>query len=217
MSDITKFFQRVFKSETREDPKKVREDSPDCSQISQTSDIPDDIFTKALNSPDYVAILFNCLKNLECKMRELSVSSKETTTSQIKGVKQLSDLTDSVQLISDKFVKYEKDRKAKDELITKLQTQVTELTDKVVSLLYKLTNKQYSRRNCLLIDGIKENRNEETDTLSISTINEHLGLDIQPSDIDRMHRIGDKNKARKTGRAIIIKFTMYNIKKKKVS
>ena len=31
MSDITKFFQIVFKSETREDPKKVREDSPDCS------------------------------------------------------------------------------------------------------------------------------------------------------------------------------------------
>ena len=129
-------------------------------------------------------------------------------------MKQLSDLTDSVQLISDKFVKYEKDRKAKDELITKLQTQVTELTDKVVFLLYKLTNKQYSRRNCLLIDGIKENRNEDTDTLSISTINEHLGLDIQPSDIDRMHRIGDKNKARRTGRAIIIKFTITILKKK---
>ena len=36
-------------------------------------------------------------------MREISVSSKETTASQIKDEKQLSDLTDSVQLISDKF------------------------------------------------------------------------------------------------------------------
>ena len=124
MRDITKFFQRGTKkrdssdkSETGEDPKKVRESSLDCSQISQTSDIPDDIFTESLNSPDCVAILFNCLKNLESKMREISVSSKETTASQIKGKKQLSDLTDSVQLISDQFDEYERDRKAKDELI----------------------------------------------------------------------------------------------------
>ena len=98
MSDITKFFQRGTKkhdlsnkSETGEDPKKVGEGSLDCSQINQTSDIPDDIFTKSLNSPDCVAILFNCLKNLESKMREISVSSKETTASQIKGEKKLSD------------------------------------------------------------------------------------------------------------------------------
>ena len=43
----------------------------------------------------------------------------------------MSDSTDSVLLISEKFDEYEKDRKAKDELIIKLQTQVTELTDKV--------------------------------------------------------------------------------------
>ena len=96
MSDITKFFQRGTKkrdlsdkSETGEDPKKVGEGSLDCSQISQTSDIPDDIFTESLNSPDYVAILFNCLKNLESKMKDISVSSKKTTASQIKGEKQL--------------------------------------------------------------------------------------------------------------------------------
>lgn len=41
-----KFFQRLFESETGKDLKKVREGSPDCSQISQASDIPDDIFTK---------------------------------------------------------------------------------------------------------------------------------------------------------------------------
>ena len=141
MSDITKFFQRGTnkrdlsnKSETGEDPKKVREGSLDCSQISQTSGIPDDIFTKTLNSPDCVAILFNCLKNLESKMKEISVFSKETTASQIKGEKEMSDLTNFVQLISDKFDEYEKDRKAKDELIMKLQMQVMELTDKVSNL-----------------------------------------------------------------------------------
>ena len=42
-------------------------------------------------------------------MREISISHKETTSIQVKGEKQLSDLTDSVQLISDKFHKYEKE------------------------------------------------------------------------------------------------------------
>ena len=55
------------------------------------------------------------------------------------------------------------------------------------------------------IHSVEENRNEDTDTLSINIINEHLGLDIQPSDIDRTHRIGNKHKARKKGRAIKIK------------
>ena len=176
MSDMTKLFQRGIKkrdlsdkSDIGEDPKKVREVSLDCSQISQTSDIPDDIFTESLNSRDCVAILFNCLKNLESKMKEISVSSKKTTASQIKGEKQLSDLTDSVQLISDKFNEYEKDRKAKDELTMKLQTQVTELTDKISNLSVQVDEQeQYSRRSCLLIHGVEENQNEDTDTLSIT-------------------------------------------------
>ena len=37
---------------------------------------------------------------------------------------------------------------------------------------------------------------------------------MKPSDIDRTHRIGNKNKGRKKGRAIIIKFTRYNTRKK---
>ena len=64
-------------------------------------------------------------------MRGVSVSYKEIRASQVKGEKQLSDLTDSIQLIYDKVDEYERGRKAKDELITKLQTQVTGLTDKV--------------------------------------------------------------------------------------
>ena len=88
MSDKTKVFQRGTKkrdlsdkSETGEDPKKDREGSLDCSQIIQTSDIPNDIFTESLNSPGCVAILFNCLKNLESKMKEIPVSSKERNNS----------------------------------------------------------------------------------------------------------------------------------------
>ena len=147
------------KSETGENPQKVRKGSLDGSQISQTSDILDDIFTKSLNSSNSVAVLFKCLRNLKFKMREKSVSFKETTASQTKGENQLPDLiTDSVQLISDKFDEYEKDRKAKNELITKDQTQVTELLDKVSNLsVLDDEQQQYSRKNCLLTYSVEEN------------------------------------------------------------
>ena len=108
-------------------------------------------------------------------MREISVSSKEKTASQIKGEKQLSHLTDSVQLISEIPDEHERDRKAKDELIVQLQTQVTELTDKVSNLSVQVDKQeQYSRQNCLLIHGIEENRNDNT--LSISVIDNTLSI-----------------------------------------
>ena len=50
----------------------------------------------------------------------------------------MSYLTDSVQLISDKFDEYEKDKKGKDEP-TELQMQVRELTDKVSNLSLQVT------------------------------------------------------------------------------
>ena len=83
MSDIIKFFQKGSKksdlsnkSETEQYPKKIREGSLDYSQISETSNIPDDIFTESLNSLDCVVILFNCRKNIKCKMREILFLSK---------------------------------------------------------------------------------------------------------------------------------------------
>ena len=148
-------------------------------------------------------------------MRDILVSSKETAASQIKGEQQSSDLTNFVELICEKFDEHEKDRKAKDELIIKLPTQVTELTDKVINLSVQVDKQeQYSRQKCFLIYGVEENWNKDTDTLSTNVINEHLGLDIRPSDIDRTHRIGNKNKAHKKGPAIIIKVTRYNTRKK---
>ena len=123
-------------------------------------------------------------------------------------------MTDSVQLIPDKFHEYERDRKTKDGLITNLQTQATDLIVKISNLsVLDDTQEQYFWRNCLLIHGVEENRNEETDILSISIINEYLGRDIQLSDIGWTDLIGNKHTARKKGQAMIIKFTKYNIRR----
>ena len=100
-------------------------------------------------------------------------------------MKQPSDLTDSVQLIPGKLIT--------KLLITKLQTQVTELTDKKSKLSVQIDQKyQYSRGNCILKLGVEEKQNEENDTISINIIKEHLRLDNQPSNIDGTHCIGGK-------------------------
>ena len=83
--------------------------------------------------------------------------------------------------------------------------EVTELMDKVSNpCVQGDEQEQYSRWNCLLIHAVKENRNEDYITLSISIINKHLGLHVEPSDANRAHRIGNKNKARKKNRVIVI-------------
>ena len=65
---------------------------------------------------------------------------------------------------------------------------------------------QYSRRNCLLIHGIAEEKEEITDEVIINTLNEKLDLDITLWDIKRTHQIGELKKTRGKTRPIIIKF-----------
>ena len=49
---------------------------------------------------------------------------------------------------------------------------------------------QYSRRNCLLIHGLLESKNENTDELVIDAIKEKMREEIKKNEIDRSHRIG---------------------------
>ena len=50
---------------------------------------------------------------------------------------------------------------------------------------------QYSRRNCILIHGIIEAQDENTDDISLRTINEHLQLELTEKELDLTHRIGN--------------------------
>ncbi len=73
---------------------------------------------------------------------------------------------------------------------------------------------QYSRRNCLLLHGVKETKSEDTTTEAINSINMHLGIDLQVKDIDRSHRLGKPKPPGTLGQRskagpIIIKFVSY--------
>ena len=70
---------------------------------------------------------------------------------------------------------------------------------------------QYSRRNCLLIHGLPELKNENTDELVIDTIKGKMGEEIIKDEIYRSHKLGVlKNNGK--SRPIIISFLRYNIR-----
>ena len=84
---------------------------------------------------------------------------------------------------------------------------------------------QYSRRNCILIHRIPEEREETTDELALGIFNNKLGLDIDFSELDRTHLLGpppvvddgdtdsEKENEREI-RPIIAKFLSYRVRSK---
>ena len=55
-------------------------------------------FEEGVESADFRKVLFNCLKNLEEKMSDIYLLPNNNKEIQIKGDKQLNDLTSSVEL-----------------------------------------------------------------------------------------------------------------------
>ena len=113
---------------------------------------------------------------------------RENKETQIKGEKQLEDLTNSVIFMSTKFGEYEKKRLEREDRTVELESQDVSLSTKVEKLGYKVdTVKQYSRRNPLLIHDLPKEKGQDTDHLAIKTVKEKMGLDISSGDIDRTH------------------------------
>ena len=67
-------------------------------------------------------------------MNDLYLLANSNKEMQIKGDKQLIDLTSSVEFLTSKFDELEKERKEKDELINSLQIEVSSLKVEVKNL-----------------------------------------------------------------------------------
>ena len=76
--------------------------------------------------------------------------------------------------------------KAKDDKILALEKRLIDTELKVDNL------EQYSRRNSLRIHGLVENTtgHEDTEQVVMDLFQNKLGVDIEMSGIDRIHRIG---------------------------
>ena len=132
-----------------------------------------------------------------------------------KGESNLSELTEAINLISDKFDDYERERREKDKIIKELKSEVPVLHTTVENLENQLDfQEQYSCRNCILIHGITETHRENTDDISLRTINEHLEEELMENDLDRTHRIDNPKSDYKRPRPIIVKFVRCSTRRK---
>ena len=87
---------------------------------------------------------------------------------------------------------------------TRLRNLVGDLEDQVES------QEQYSRRNCLRISGLTEQDGEDVGETTLKLFNQKMDVQppIQPSDIDRIHRLGEKRDDGRP-RGVIVKFSAY--------
>ena len=93
----------------------------------------------------------------------------------------------------------------------KKPSEMAQWIDKLENLVNQ--QEQYSRRNCLLVHGIAETNDKNTDDLVVKTINGRLAVYVTENKIDRSHRIGRKKDGQRP-RPIIVKLTRYNTRKK---
>ena len=165
-----------------------------------------------MDSSSYRSILFDCLKNLESKVNEIFANTNTLNKNQIKSEKQLTDLTETVNFLSEMFHEFEANRKLKEKIIKSLRGQVSALHDDLKKTKAQVDQQaQYSRRHCLLFHGIKEEKGENTDSIIINTVKEEMDIEILPNDLDRSHRHGNP-KTKKKERLIKVKFVRYNLR-----
>ena len=97
--------------------------------------------------------------------------------------------------MSVKFDDLEKEIKKKYEKINKLEKNIENLVEKQKSLSTEIDDlEQYLRRNCLVLHGVNESNDENTDQILIKTFFEELGVEINDDDLDRSHRLGKPKK-----------------------
>ena len=196
------FFRR------RDNSDKSRDGDDTRMVVENISEISDEIFSDGLNSPALAKIFFNCLRNIENQVKDLVLFQEETIKNNIK-------VTESLKSMSEKFDKLEEKLKEKDEKIEGLERKNKLLNEKNQDLTDRLDDlEQYSRRNCLLLHGVREDEEENTDEIILSTIATEIGININEEDIDRTHRLGKPNRRDGKPRPIIVKFTRYNVRNK---
>ena len=98
--------------------KKQREASSLELSFGKTSD--EDVFEDSLTSEDCLLILQRCMENIEKKMEESCIATKNTKGSQIKGELQQVSMNKTINFISKKFDEFEKDRREKNKIIKNL-------------------------------------------------------------------------------------------------
>ena len=150
------------------------------------------------------------------KIKCLDVSLNKTIVDQNT---QIQELTESVKFISSA---YDEQKATNDDLLARMgvleqhHEQIKQKCHAYEDELIEQSSQidaleQYGRRNCLLIHGIPETKDEDTDSIFTDTIKTHLDVSVKQRDLDRTHRLGERKEGKV--RPIIGKFARYNKRK----
>ena len=112
--------------------------------------------------------MLNCLRNLEKEVKDIHKLALSNNNNQNKGEKQLVHLNESIRFMSDKSEEFEKERREQKKPIEELRGEISFLNQKPNCITEQVYwQEQYSSRSCLLIYGITEENQENTDALAL--------------------------------------------------
>ena len=94
---------------------------------------------------------------------------------QIKGECQLRNLVKSIEFCNEKFDELERYKSKKEVKINELEEKTRKM-DKKINDLNRVIDRheRHSRRSCILVQGVKANKNEDTNVVETETLNEPL-------------------------------------------
>ena len=120
---------------------KIRELSDNSTGSLTDSQNVVDIFSERLSSPDCLAILVDCIKNVENQIVVIFSKIEETKSSQIKGEQHLLQLSESTTFISKKFDEYKK-KIEREKIMTEIQKEIKDISATIQSFKVSLDRQE---------------------------------------------------------------------------
>ena len=109
-----------YKSNEDDERKKAREGSLNVSLSKGDMDT----FEEGMESPRCAGTLCSCLQNFEKKCNDVFEVSSSMKEAQIKGVRHMEEVNESIKFINEKLKEMEADRKKKEIQISEIKNEV---------------------------------------------------------------------------------------------
>ena len=179
------------------------------SRTKKSKESTDDVFSDA---PAWAVALFNSMEKVTTKIDNLSATAQDLLDFKIATESKVEALEDMLKAISVAIDVNTEEHDSFSGRIKSLEKKVALLEKENKRLDSKSdANQMYSRSN-LIIHGIAETRDENTNALVINFLKSELNLPLTERDLDQSHRLRNSDESQKRPRPIIIKFLRHNNK-----
>ena len=189
-------------------------DSPSVPSPKRTVyDGDEEVFSIPDDAPLWAAILFKSVDNVSKKVSDLASMLDDYKSHVEERLTNYKNETEQKLTVIETALTVANEEKATmSNTITELENKCQYLRDSLHTHDRSIDSlEQYGRRNCVLLHGVKEEKNESTDDVFVDIVSKQLGVKIEKSDIDRSHRIGAPRKDSRH-RPIIVKLARYNVR-----